>query len=1274
MIKKSLVWLYSTTTYILWASIILVAAVVLSLRYLVLPHIEEYKDRIAQELSRTAGQKITIGGIKAGWDGMNPYLDLRQVDLYDAQNRVALSLDHIETSLSWLSLPLGEPRLASLIIHQPRLTVRREADGTLYVAGISMSGPSRPEFPNWLLRQSRVDIVDASVVWQDDLRKAPPLSLEKLTLQIFNPPWERFLGRHRFGLRATPSVGASQPIDVRGDFYGTDVAHPEKWHGTLYAKAEGTEIASWRTWIPLPDTVRKGFGAAQVWLDFAGGHAEQATADVVLTNVRMPLTASAAETTFRSLSARLSWKHLPDGQEFRADQVRLTSDDLQMRDGKLRLRNRNVAGKELADGSIRLDDINLEHLVAFARNFPLSEENQQAIGTIAPKGRLRHFELDWDGTSSAIQAFGLRSQFSQLSMNAYRGIPGFTNLTGSVDATQAGGTLTLSAENTALDLKDVLRWPLPVNKLSGQANWKNHDGVLEVKVSNLAIASPHITGTVNADYRYAGKGSGTLDLTGKFGRADGRFAHYYYPTVLSKDTLNWLDTSILSGHGEDVNVVVRGDLDEFPWADGKRGLFQIDAKITDGVLDYAVGWPKIEGIKLDLLFRGNRMELTANDGHIYGSRILKAKAIIPVLDADHPVLEVTGDIQSPAAEAIKFINGSPVLEATDRFTEGMKATGNGRLALGLRIPLDTDGVGSRVKGSYVIADGTLNGQDGFPPLSGINGRLDFTETSLRAQNVSARIFGGPAQFSLENGKDGLLHVSAQGHISDSGIRQVIASPLTDKIYGSTDWTGEINVRKNQVDLMIKSSLLGLASSLPAPFDKSDTTPLALVIDKKMQDAQHDLLGIALGDTLSARLLLNTAASGSNIERGEINFGGTAELPTQNGLVLRGNLAHVDVDQWQNILNSAGKQSRSAEISAANLAIGTLDVFGRRINELKLDAKVASSGWRAAIQSREINGDVQWVKDGNGKIIARLKSLTVPGDAPPKLSAPIEQKQQDQDYPALDIISDSFEFKKKALGRLELLANPQGMDWNIDKLVIGNPDSTLAVNGVWSSWKRHPSTKLNLTWNISNIGKTLDRFGYPETVKGGSADLSGKLRWTGSPTEFNSAILGGNLQFHAKDGQFLKIKPGVGRLLGILSLQTLPRRLVFDFRDLFSAGFAFDQIDANVRIDNGVMRSDDFSMQGPAAKVDIKGETDLAHETQNLHIKVTPSLSDSLSVAAFAGGPAVGVAAIVAQKLLNDPFNKLVAYEYDITGTWDDPQEVKSKSTPATTPSATPVPQ
>jgi uncharacterized protein (TIGR02099 family) len=1274
MIKKSLAWLYGTTTYLLWAGIILVAAVVLGLRWFVLPNVHTYKDDIAQQVSSKVGQKVTIGSIDASWDGMQPHLALRQVVVHDAQNRPALTLDHIETSISWLSLPLIEPRLATLTIYQPKLTIRREADGTVYVAGMPMGGPSRPAFPNWLLRQSQIDVVQASVVWEDELRKTPPLSLQDLNLQIQNPAWESFYGRHRFGLRAQPSAGSSQPIDIRGDVLGRDVGKPEEWRGTLYARLEGTDIAAWRTWVDFPIGIKQGAGASQVWLDFAKGQADKIVADVVLANVVTPLGPNSPDTSLKSLTGRLSWSRIDGGEEMRAENIKLASEGLDMRNGNVLVRQHMKEGKELTEGSIRLDEISLEQLVAFSSHVDLSDDIRKALEEASPSGLLQDFELDWSSNASNIETYGLRSRFNQLSMRPYQGIPGFVGLDGEVDATKDGGSVTFAATDAQVEVKDVLRWPIPMDKLSGRATWARADGKLDVKVSNLAISNPHLSGTVEADYQHTGQGRGVLDLTGKFSRADGRFAHFYYPMMLSPDTLSWLDTSILGGRGENVSVKVKGNLDEFPWNDNKKGLFEISADISEGVLHYADGWPQLEGIKLALLFRGNRMELNAKEGRLLGNQIVRAKAVIPVLDTELPELEVTGELQSPPAELVRYLNNSPLLDAIDRFTEDIQAGGNGKLAIGLRIPLATEGEGTRVKGSYVISNGLLSGNGEIPTLEAINGRLDFTESTLQAQNVAARVFGGPAQINIESGKDGLLRILAQGRIDSNGIRQAVASPLVDKLQGSTDWTAEINARKQQADVVVKSSLVGLTSTLPAPFAKGEADTLPLLIEKKAQSEHQDVISINLGKTISARFQRAQQDNAMQVDRGEINFGGTADLPSQRGISVRGNLAHVDADQWQALLAGAptatgGNQSPNrapshpgTEISAANLTIGSLDIFGRRINALTLDAKPVSNGWRANIQSQEITGEALWIKGGNGKIVARLKSLIAPSPAPAKMSVPVEPEQQKElQYPALDVIAENFEIKQKKLGRMELIASQQNIDWNIDKLVISNPDSTLSVNGVWSSWKRRPNTRLNLSWDIGDIGKTMDRFGYPDTIKGGTADLTGNLRWPGSPHEFTVAGLGGKLKLEARKGQFLKIRPGVGRLLGVLSLQSLPRRLAFDFRDIFSAGFSFDKIDVNASIDNGIMRSDDFLMEGPAAKVAIKGETDLARETQNLHIKVTPSISDSLSVAAFAGGPAVGVAAIVAQKLLNDPFNKLIAYEYDITGTWDDPQEVKTKN-------------
>jgi uncharacterized protein (TIGR02099 family) len=1281
MVKKSLVWLYGASTALLWLGIIVLAGSVLSLRYYLLPHVKDYKDRIAVEASQLAGRHITIGDIEANWDGLSPHLELYKVDVFDQQGQPALHLDHVETSLSWLSLPLLEPRLSKLVIHQPDLLIRRAVDGNIFVAGISISEPGESDLPNWLLRQSSISVDDATVVWQDDLRRAAPLALNKLSLQISTPPWEGLLGHHRFGLRATPSAGASTPIDVRGNVWGSNVDRPEAWRGTLYAKLEGTDIAAWRAWLDYPFDLTQGFGATQFWLDFAKGQAEQVTADVVLANVRTRFGKGMPETGLQNLSGRLSWHRLADGNELQGERLQFaTANGFSMKNGSARVAIREQAGKDTLEGRAALDEIDLEPFAAFAEHLPLGKQLQKILADLAPKGRLQQVEFSWQGDRDAAREYSIHGHFADLGIGSVQNYPAFSGLSGALDATEKGGALSIDARNAQLDLKGALRWPIPADRLTGKVTWQNSNGVVNVKVSKLAIANQHMSGNLDADYRYDGKKGGYLDLNGKFGNANGKYARFYYPTVLSKETLEWLDSSVLNVHAEDINIVIKGYLDDFPYPNNTNGEFKISARFTDGVLDYADGWPKIEGMRLNMLFHGDRMDMDIDQGHIYGGHILKAKVAIPSLEADHPVVEIQGEMQAPAADALKFVNTSPVIETIDHFTDHMQASGSGKVLLELHVPIENPEA-TRVKGSYLVSNGTVVDPD-LPSLDHVNGKLEFTESSLRAQNVSANIYGGPGKFSLETGKDGLLKVTARGKIGEAGIRQIVNHPLAQKVHGAADWSGEVNLRNRLTTIDVRSQLAGLSVALPPPFGKNATENVPFRFERRQQNDKQELMSITYGNAASARLLRVERNGALTLERGAIGLGGaTAELPAQRGIVVNGKLANLDWEQWSSLLPKPEetKDSGSAELSALNLNVGALDIFGRRINDLSLSAKAVSDGWQATVQSREASGDLQWQGQGNGKIFARLKSLTFPDAAPaklsePKLSAAAEQTPADN-YPALDIVAEHFEANQKTFGRLELLANQQGGDWSIEKLKVSNPDNTLNMNGEWRNWRRHPNTRLNLTWEVGDVGKTLDRFGYPGTIKGGSGTLSGQIRWPGSPHEFSLASLSGNLQLDTGKGQFLKIQPGVGRLLGILSLQSLPRRLLFDFRDVFSDGFGFNKISTSIRIDKGIMRSDDFRMDGPAAKVALSGETDLDRETLNLHIQVTPSLSDSLSVAAFAGGPVAGAAAFVAQKLLRDPFSRLAAYEYDVTGTWDNPQEVKSeksKAPPPATPGSVPA--
>jgi len=235
-----------------------------------------------------------------------------------------------------------------------------------------------------------------------------------------------------------------------------------------------------------------------------------------------------------------------------------------------------------------------------------------------------------------------------------------------------------------------------------------------------------------------------------------------------------------------------------------------------------------------------------------------------------------------------------------------------------------------------------------------------------------------------------------------------------------------------------------------------------------------------------------------------------------------------------------------------------------------------------------------------------------------------------------------------------------------RLHITNPDGDLLGDGVWHGTPGNTQTQINLLLEISDAGKILARSGYPNTVKNGSGKLTANLSWPGRPDEFSYATLNGSLKLDAGKGQFLKMDPGAGKLLSILSMQALPKHITtLDFTDVFSKGFQFDNIIGDAVIKNGVMDTQEFHIYGSAAKVALKGSVDLNHETQNLNVKVFPAIGDSVSLlAVFAINPAAGIAGLIADKLLGNPLDKLVSFEYNVTGTWSDPKVVKIGGAPA----------
>ena len=105
-------------------------------------------------------------------------------------------------------------------------------------------------------------------------------------------------------------------------------------------------------------------------------------------------------------------------------------------------------------------------------------------------------------------------------------------------------------------------------------------------------------------------------------------------------------------------------------------------------------------------------------------------------------------------------------------------------------------------------------------------------------------------------------------------------------------------------------------------------------------------------------------------------------------------------------------------------------------------------------------------------------------------------------------------------------------------------------------------------------------------------------------------------------------------------------------------FTNHHIAADAQIDHGLMAIKEFRMRGSAAQVEMSGEVDLANETQNLRVRVVPSLGDSASTVLAFLNPLLIFPAALAQRILKDPLGHIFAFDYSITGTWVDPKVAK----------------
>ncbi len=1306
-------------------------ALILFTRWYLLPQVDRFKDDIAAYLSQATSTQVTIDAIHPSWESFWPRLELTGVKLEKADERHAtsevLQVGRLAASFYWRSF-LGAPSFRRLTISDADIAVRLTKENTWEVGGITITSREGQSTDaargnpviEWLLHQGQLEVEKTRVRLIDLTYDTP----EEVVFSNVTAVFEKGLTDWKFGLQAVQNADTENPIDIRARF-ATSLFEPSSdwrtWSGEAYACLRHFDFAELLDGTAAGQFLKKGRGHAEVWASFSEGRITSVTADAGLEEAAVQFAKNLSPLEMNHVETRFSMKY---GETLQLSAQGLSFDNhFGEHFGPVNVHSDiklNAEGSNTEHVSITVSALDLAPLLQMIPQAPVPRPVADLVMKHKPQGRLTQTAIAWTGPMASPEDWSVATDFEKLTVatgltpQEKRADPsavgfGFANIKGRAVFTKNEGTVTIDSSGARLTAEGIFRHPtIEADRLTGVLRWTGEktapDGTtapLTVAFDNVHVANRDAEAEVSGTWKAVGP-AGTADLTGKILRAQANRVWRYMPDVVGDDVIDWLEAGLPHGRATDGTFEIRGDFMKFPWSDPKdNGRFFITARLDDAAVDYIPSyhrkrgggfvpgeWPILDKIRGRITFEGAGMTVEADAARTRGVAVTSARAVIPVLSSPDVTLTVDGLAQDDLQTMFDYVAASPVRGYVKNAFDGTTANGTAELKLHLDIPL-LHAQDTKVAGSVTLSDNTVAMAHPVPPLTQVWGTVNFSEKGADAKRITAKAWGRDVSANLATTRDGTLSFTLSGRAAPENIPYfadvaILKEALTH-FSGDTTFVGTVNIASGSgVSVTVQSNLEGVACDLPAPLAKkaSERWPAAFALTPitGRGGAGHRLT-LNVGRT-KFDSVIQLPAEGSRLPTlGSFAVGKRTALP-RSGFALEIAGPQLAADPWRPLVDRLIDVAKTSSSDTANAAAATLErvtldteslsASGMDLQKLRVRAEMtAPDAWRIRLTGDAVDGTVTWNTTGQGAVHALLTKLDLPERSSDTLKSALANPPG-RLLPSVYLKADDFSFGKMHFGAMELSAINQltdlGRRWSITSLTVKNSGGVLTGSGDWQEVDGRHATRLSAALQIDNGGRLLDELGWPQALADGNGTAAAELTWEGTPWSPAVSTVNGTIHSEMKNGSLKQVDTGVGgAMLSLLSMQTLVKRLTLDFSDLTRGGFAFDSLQVDSKITNGVLSTDNGRIIGPHASVLLSGVADFNTETLDSRVVVLPDINAAgASLAVALVNPIVGVSTFIAQMLMREPLAQLFSTEYTVKGPFDNPVFAKKTSEQKTT--------
>ena len=1254
------------------AILMILIAIVFSIFRALTPWVKQYKGDVENHLSLLLGQPVSVSDLETSWYWFQPVLKMHKVAVHDHQNH-PLELNQLLIGIDlWSSLLHWQLQPGVFYVDDVHLTIRQihhhwEIDG-LGAQHDSMRLQSNATLPilTWLLAQQRIILKNVSAdCYLDDGSHVSVVDVNLSSNSSY--------GHHRIKAHATLDQKVPTALTVIADLQLPSLSIQDL-SGHLYVSLDHFSPTQWQKFFPkFAYHIQQGEGDLSTWIDLEHGHVASLQSIVEAQHVKWAQAGSNQTHTIDHVRANLAMKKNSQGWRMSADQIQLTLAGIAWPENSMVIEYHQAHDAYHAF----VKTVLVQSLLSTDLPWP---QGLNYILAMHPEGELHNTQLDFKKD----ELKSILTRFRHLGWRAQPHFPGVRELSGALYWQPNGGRFDIDSENTTL-YRDALP-PVTLSLLNASFEWKELSHGLRVNMDRFVMSHPSLLlsaqGVMDNPHVPHQR---HLNLKAEFYSKNAQTLLPYLPQDWLQPALNdWLKTSIPRIDQASGRLKVQGFLDHFPF-DDHEGELTLQAHASGVDVWINKNWPLNQNVEADLTLNRRDLQVDVKHVDLLGVMLENIRLAIPAIGLGQEALLLHANIVAPGDKIKQYIFNSPLKDHLS-LLHAVDVDGDVGLDLHLDIPLYPER-------DHVVAQGLMKFDDNKAaihgllhelPVSHVAGDLAFNEYRITDGQLIGTIHGDPLTIHSVAIQTPIPHtqIQIQGKTTVQELRQMFGWSGLQLMSGHMDLQGLISLFDGDTQsdsLILTSSLEGMSLNLPSPLGKSsnDIKPLRLEArfnpDKTMEiQAQYD-------HQLSADILFKKTKKSHIIKQGQLRLGSEqASLGSKKGLEIIGVLSSINTNEWREAWHSIASTQKSSDfmhqLSTVDVKAETLIVDKESYPAFSLHAhQPTPENWTLQIEQKNVAANLQYhVKDY--AISGQFSRLYLPAlQSGQGTSTSFMSSLTPKDLPALNISIDDVKLGEVHAGKMNLRSRSTASEWILEECSFETPEYGFNMQGGWSAHQSHAQATLH----VDDLSHSLERWKITPAVEAHSGVVDVQGEWPGVFTDFSLKTIQGQMKIVVKNGRISQLdketerKLGLGKLLSILSLQTIPRRLKLDFSDLSQEGYSFDVFKGTYQINAGVMHTDDSYIDGPVAYATMKGTLDLVHRLYDLDLRVAPYITASIPIVVAAFNPVAGVATWVASKIINKGLQQISGYTYKISGPWADPivQQVsidrKAKKTPRT---------